>query len=298
MYEDLFSRSGLSLERLKTLCEVAKQGGISKAADGDPVRQSQYSRQLRELETFFDIELTRRRGRNTELTDAGKKLAAVSREILTALQDFSNEGDQITPTLRLGAGESLLQWLVLPKIGRLRTVLPDTTFSFRNLRGEDTIVELQQASIDFGLLAETELPAELNTARLGTLRYRLFLGPAATERRVSPTWREIVKRPFIGLEGDGRQMRAIQKAAEQHGVVLKPSVLCSSLPSVATTLQQHGGFGVLPASAHVSGLSSVDAPFLAKLQRPIFLAWSARRFLTRDPMPRWRQVLTDELRWR
>lgn len=296
MYEDLFSRSGLSLERLKTLCEVAEQGGISKAADGDPVKQSQYSRQLRELETFFDLELTRRRGRNTELTDAGKHLASVSREILTALQDFSREGAKASPTLRIGAGESLLQWLVLPKIAQLRTALPDTTFSFRNLRGEDVIIQLQEASIDFGLVAETESMAGISTARLGTLRYRLFFG--ADAGRGHSTWRDIVKHPYIGLEGDGRQMRAIQKAADQHGVSLKPSVLCSSLPSVATTLQKHGGFGVLPETADVSGLASVDAPFLSRLQRPIFLVWSARRVVTRDPMPRWRQVLVDELRWR
>ncbi|MBI4661435.1 MAG: hypothetical protein HY735_21645 [Verrucomicrobia bacterium] len=48
MHEELFSRSGLSLERLKTRCEIADRGGISKAAEGDPVKQSQFSRQLRE----------------------------------------------------------------------------------------------------------------------------------------------------------------------------------------------------------------------------------------------------------
>ncbi|HWY75152.1 MAG TPA: hypothetical protein VN281_06020 [Verrucomicrobiae bacterium] len=43
MFERLFAESGLSLDRLRSLLEVGATGSIAKAADGDPVRQSQYS---------------------------------------------------------------------------------------------------------------------------------------------------------------------------------------------------------------------------------------------------------------
>jgi DNA-binding transcriptional LysR family regulator len=52
MFENLFSERGLSLDRLKVLIEVRDAGSIAQAAPGDPVRQSQYSRQLRELSEF------------------------------------------------------------------------------------------------------------------------------------------------------------------------------------------------------------------------------------------------------
>ncbi len=57
MFESLFSERGLSLDRLKVLIEVRDAGSIAQAAPGDPVRQSQYSRQLRELSEFFGCEV-------------------------------------------------------------------------------------------------------------------------------------------------------------------------------------------------------------------------------------------------
>ncbi len=63
MFEQLFAKRGLSLDRLRVLCEVADAGGIARAARNDPTRQSQFSRQLKELEDFFEVELTRRQAR-------------------------------------------------------------------------------------------------------------------------------------------------------------------------------------------------------------------------------------------
>ena len=57
MFEHLFAERGLSLDRLKTLIEVAKAGSIAAAARGDSARQSLYSRQIKELEEFFGVEL-------------------------------------------------------------------------------------------------------------------------------------------------------------------------------------------------------------------------------------------------
>ena len=59
MFEHLFAERGLSLDRLKTLIEVAKAGSIAAAARGDSARQSLYSRQIKELEEFFGVELAR-----------------------------------------------------------------------------------------------------------------------------------------------------------------------------------------------------------------------------------------------
>jgi DNA-binding transcriptional LysR family regulator len=298
MYEELFSRSGLSLERLKTLCEIADRGGISKAAEGDPVKQSQFSRQLRELETFFDVALTRRRGRNAELTSDGEELATLSREVLTALGAFAREKRGGIQTVRIGSGESLLQWNVLPRLKQLRAAMPNTVFSFRNLRRDDVIKQLQETQIDFGLMAERPVPTGIRTATLGVMRYRIYVRARSGATKGKLRWQEVLKRPFVGLEGDGQQMRTIRSIAARHGVDLAPSVLCSSLPNVAMVLGDHEGFAVLPEAAIRPGLVAVDAPFLSELERTICLAWNERRLAVREAMERWRKILTDELTWR
>jgi len=67
MFGKLFAESGLSLDRLRALLAVGAAGSIVKATDGDPVRQSQYSRQIKELEDFFRTRLIERQGKGTRL---------------------------------------------------------------------------------------------------------------------------------------------------------------------------------------------------------------------------------------
>ena len=79
MFSKLFAESGLSLDRLRAMLEVGASGSIAKAADGDPVRQSQYSRQIKELEDFFRVKLMERDGKGMRLTTNGRELARISR---------------------------------------------------------------------------------------------------------------------------------------------------------------------------------------------------------------------------
>ena len=65
MYDEPFSRGGLSLDRLRNFLALASSGSIAKAAPGDVTRQSQISRQVGELVAFFATELTVRRGQDT-----------------------------------------------------------------------------------------------------------------------------------------------------------------------------------------------------------------------------------------
>jgi hypothetical protein len=48
-FDRLFSLAGLSLDRLRTFLRVAEAGNLSKAAQGDVTKQSQFSRQIKEL---------------------------------------------------------------------------------------------------------------------------------------------------------------------------------------------------------------------------------------------------------
>ena len=79
MFEKLFSERGLSLDRLRVLVEIHDAGSIAQAAPGDLVRQSQYSRQLRELSEFFGCEVAQRRGKLLKLTGRGARLAELAR---------------------------------------------------------------------------------------------------------------------------------------------------------------------------------------------------------------------------
>src|SRR3989442_5648156 len=91
MFAELLSEGGLSFDRLQSFCLVAQAGGVTKAAKGEPAKQSLFSRQIKELEEFFGTELVRRKGHGIVLTQAGERLNRLAREGFAALVDFKSE---------------------------------------------------------------------------------------------------------------------------------------------------------------------------------------------------------------
>src|ERR1043165_1112740 len=134
MFETLFSERGLSLDRLKVLIEVRDAGSIAQAAPGDLVRQSQYSRQLRELSEFFGCEVAQRRGKLLKLTAQGSRLAELARAQLRSLQDFKAECVSEHIDYTIAAGDSVIHWLVIPRIGALMAKTPGIRFATTNVR--------------------------------------------------------------------------------------------------------------------------------------------------------------------
>ena len=66
---------GLSLDRLETLSRIVAQGGIARAASGDANRQSQFSRQIAELEEWFGVNLLDRSSTPSKPTEAALRIA-------------------------------------------------------------------------------------------------------------------------------------------------------------------------------------------------------------------------------
>src|SRR5512141_92385 len=102
MFEKLFQVSGLSLDRLRVLVEVGAYRSIVAAA-GSASRQSQYSRQLKELEDFFNVSLVERSGKNIRLTPRGRELARISRFFLLGLSNFQRGCRAEGQTYRIGS---------------------------------------------------------------------------------------------------------------------------------------------------------------------------------------------------
>src|SRR3954466_9034072 len=104
MFEKLFTQSGLSLDRLKTFAEIVNAGGISAAAQSDPNRQSQFSRQLKELERYFGIELVKRGRGPMQLTEPGRRLYQIVGHGFRALEEFRADCETMPIELAIGAG--------------------------------------------------------------------------------------------------------------------------------------------------------------------------------------------------
>jgi len=171
MFTRLFAESGLSMDRLKSLLEVGAAGSIVKATAGDPVKQSQYSRQIKELEDFFRVKLIERHGRGTRLTASGKELARISRFFLLGLSNFQRGCLAEDQTFRIAAGATFIRHYLLPVVAQ--TDAAHCRYETELAWDEEIERRLHDLTLDFGILTTSNISRPLQTKRLGTAQLKL-----------------------------------------------------------------------------------------------------------------------------
>jgi DNA-binding transcriptional LysR family regulator len=300
MFTGLLQRGGLSLDRLQTFCLVAQAAGVTRAAQGDPTRQSLYSRQIKELEEFFGTELIRRKGRGIVVTEAGLHLHVIARECFATLSDFQRGCEDQPVEVVLGTGESVTQWLLMPCLDKLRQHLPKVRLKFLNLTTAEAVKRLAEGMIDFALVRRNAIARPLQARSLGMMRYALFVPPPlqspATRRK--PGWKLLEGLPLATLEGEGSFRSALAQAAKKEGVTLNIQIECSTFPLAARAVAQGVVAAILPAiaTADLPAAAATQLPvsFLKKFDREMCLASSPRLLRIR---PKLQQVAAVIAQW-
>lgn len=281
MFEALFSERGLSLDRLKVLIEVRDAGSIAQAAPGDPVRQSQFSRQLRELSEFFGCEVAQRRGKILKLTTQGERLAELAREQLRSLEDFRAECREESVAFTIGAGDSLIQWLVIPKLGELIPRFPGTRFATTNLRTNEIVQQLTDCRLDFGIIRKNAVTPALKAVSLGLISYVAIvpekLVPKKGKLSLERALREL---PLATQTTDGQFTSGLRALAKAHGVSVIPALACQSFPQTLASIKTGKFWAVIPEIAmrdlSFGTYQQIADVGLQSLAREAMLAWNPR----------------------
>ncbi len=302
MFENLFAQSGLSLERLKTFREIVAAGGITVAAGDDSNRQSQFSRQLKELERYFGVELLKRGRGPAELTDAGERLYEIVGHTLRALDEFRGTCAGLPVELVIGAGESLIQWLLLPRLPGLSEAHPRLAVTFHNLKTDEIQRQLCDGGLDFGVISRFEPNRQLASAPLGKLDFCLFapasLLPANPKLKIKS---EILGHlPLAMLEGSSGVRRAVEDEAERAGVKLNVRLRFSSYPQLAQAVQNLNVAAIMPKLAECSfektAVRMVTLPFLSDLSRQVSLVWNRKSAEVRPAISKYARLLPSMFR--
>lgn len=280
MFEKLFSERGLSLERLRVLVEVHAAGSIAQAAPGDPIRQSQYSRQLRELAEFFGCEVARRKGKLLKLTPQGTRLAEMIRAQLRALDDFRAECAAEVIDYTIAAGDSIIHWLVIPRLGGLLETAPGLRFATTNLRTHDIVQQLADGRVDFGIIRRDALVSGLKHASLGVWHYTLVV-PTGLAGRRKPGVAEVLRElPVAAQTTDGQFAERLRNLLHELGVEPRHALSCQSFPQTLAAVRSGAFAAVLPALATADlppkGFVELGGAPLRALSRELVLAWNPR----------------------
>jgi DNA-binding transcriptional LysR family regulator len=249
-FDRLFDISGLSLDRLRTFLRVVEAGSLTRAAQGDVTRQSQYSRQIKELEGYFGTALTRRVGRRIEITDEGHRLADVIRRQFRELDDFRETMAGRTLTVRLGSQGSIIDWIVIPRLDALRGTLGNVMIETEQLRSLDVVRAVADGRLDFGIVREDALPPETQRWRLGLVGYAVFASKALWKG--CATVQDLIRKaPVADLLSGGQFTTRWQEWLAEEGLRPRTLARVSSFTDLARVVQAGHAAAVLPEMAAV-----------------------------------------------
>jgi LysR family transcriptional regulator, nitrogen assimilation regulatory protein len=279
MFNELLSKGGLSLDRLKNFCAIAEAGGIARVAGGDPAKQSLYSRQVRELEQFFGVELTRRKGKGIELTGQGMELARQVRAHLQSLADFKRVCASQPVEFRIASGNSIVEWLVAPKLGKVTAAGgPSARFSFQNMRTADVVKGLKEHSIDFGILRKSAVVVPLKFHSIGRIGYALF-APAAWAKEKEDATTLLRQRP-VAISAGGEFNKRFQECCEKARLTPNLRFSCASFTQVAELVRSSHAVALLPEMAEPNlrswGVKRFEFAPMHTYRREIGIVWHQR----------------------
>jgi LysR family transcriptional regulator, low CO2-responsive transcriptional regulator len=153
-----------SLKQLKSLLLVAQHESVSRAAEALHVTQPAVSLQLRLLEEAAGTPLTRKSGRNIQLTAAGEVLASFAERILALWEEAADEVAAlkgiISGTLRIGA-VTTAEYILPPMLVKFTTERPDVRIKLKVGNRNEIVSMLAKHEIDLAILGTP--PRELRT---------------------------------------------------------------------------------------------------------------------------------------
>jgi DNA-binding transcriptional LysR family regulator len=289
---NLFAKGGLSLERLRSFLLFADAGSISRAAGGDAVRGSLISRQLRELEEFFEVELVGRRGKGLVLTEEGIQLATLIREQFGALEDFGNRAKGSSVRLSLAAGNTMLEWVIAPRM--TPGLIQGVEFDLHHEQTRESIEHLGSGSRDFAVIREQPMGRQFASAPLGIVTFDLFIPEKFGKPR---DLRKALRDLPLALPIGG----SLREAILLYAGTLNPSHLGTTGFLNAVASVRAGNYAaILPSIANHALRERIHRiPIPAKIVPPrqMILAWSRRNAATRPAVASAVDCLREHLCW-
>ena len=297
--DDLFQR-GLNLEKLRSFLEVAQAGSVTKAAKGVQSRRSLMSRQIGELEKTLGFDLFARNGRNIEITEAGRELALLSASFFAEFEGVTRRGNKADELLRIGAGASVFESLIFPKLSLLEKEFPGTNFEFCGFSTNEVVDALKGGMVDLGVVRAglsssgiAEIPAtKISFVLVGRRDFDTKLAGWNVRTFLSRV-------PISTIRGDGRWMEAFRRLCFDLEIEPRITHRGETFGHVRELLKAGAAGAILPApltsELPVAEFAIIKGEALAALDRPLSIVFDSRAGRVRDRLESMAESLAEVL---
>ena len=276
--KSIFSKTGVSVERLQVLENVVKKGSIHVAANNDPTKQSLISRQIGELEKGLGLTLLDRKKKPHTPTPDAKRLADSCGRFLREVEGISAEASGLQRPITVGAGEVVIREFLIPKIGKRKKGQKLVPWVMRNLTSRKIQEGLEAEWLDVGIASGIEASGSVDVKELETYGYKLLLPDG--EKPDQSGWKRLEVLPVVILEGGSRFRRFLEDCEKEHGVRLTYAAECTSYPQTVDFANATGSAVFVPGywwkGQKEWKKRTHELPGLEEYKRTLLLGWKRR----------------------
>jgi DNA-binding transcriptional LysR family regulator len=247
MFEEFLQRRGLSIERLHVLVQLSEAKSLIEAAGQDTGLQSRYSHYLRELSAFFGTPLTERAGKTLRLTTKGEELAKIAREQLRVLENFQRGLAETFREWKIGASDSLLQWLMIPALGKMRRPGRHNRYLLSSHRTNEIPQLIQEQKLDFGLTRTEATPEYLASKQICVVRHVVVVPRRLVHQRgILSLKKALLECPHAMVMSDEQLLQRVRNLAAGFDGEFKPELICDSTNQCIAAVRTGAYASVLP----------------------------------------------------
>lgn len=279
----------VSFRQLQSLVLVARHESVSRAADAMHLTQPAVSLQLRTLEQIAGMALTRKVGRNIQLTAAGEVMAEFSERILRLWEQATDELAALqgvtSGTLRIGAvttAEHLLPPLLVP----FTLKRPDVRLKLQVGNRTEIINMLARHEIELAIMGTPPRELRTNAARFARHPMAFVASPPhPLMKKKKITLNDVLAANLMVRERGSGTRTAVEKLLREEGHAAEFGSEVSSNEAIKRMVSAGLGVGFL--SVHACGLE-FETGLLAMLpmtQNPVEADWHIMH-LTDQPIPK------------
>jgi DNA-binding transcriptional LysR family regulator len=214
----------LNLNQLRAFYLAAKEKNITKAAETLFVTQPAVTMQIKSLEESLSLKLLRKRGKNIELTDAGKVLFGYAQRIFEIVEEMKGYTDLRQGSLTIGTTRSFARHLMPGLLSRFQERFPGVRVYLRVGSSQEIADGVMEFKYDLGVIGRLPFPGKLRIISYSKEEFCLATPPKhrfASRERVSV--KELKNEPIIIRESGSGSRHAILSFLDFYGVT--PSVL-------------------------------------------------------------------------
>ncbi|MBG0829273.1 LysR family transcriptional regulator [Planomonospora sp. ID67723] len=242
--------------RLRVLHEVARRGGVMRAAEALHLTASAVSQQLALLEREVGLALIDRSQRRAALTPAGRVLAGyaerIEEELAEARRELTRFTERLSGPVSVAAFPTVIRHLLVPALGILAERHPQVTPRIVELYGPPALRELRLGGVDLVVTeqdADDPVPAQPSLAShpIHLDEYRIVAPPGWAE--VPGDVALLKAAPWVAGHPDQACGHALDRLAALHGFTPQRVHVIEEFPPALALVAAGHGVAIVPSLA-------------------------------------------------